>query len=703
MTGKKILSLSLFTAMLLQVNVVASDNKKSESLGDVDVVSIDLQKAGSYTVESMSTSTKLDLSIRHTPQSLSVFTTAELKDMGVTSYQSLLAHVTGVSLDKWDERLKASARGFDLDYYKVDGMPTYTTYNERDLDLSTFERVEIVRGANGLTTGAGNPGISINLVRKRATNKELSGGITVEAGSWNTYGVTADVGSKLNESGSVRARVIVKHEDADSYMDGYEKSNDLFYGVLDADLTDSTTISLGASYQKLDRSGTRWGGLPAFDNNGNRIDLDRSKIGSEDWTKWNSEVKSVFANLDQTLFNDVTLNAAYSHNQINDEMALLYFHGQLNTNDGSGLSALSFEADREIKEDNFDLSVNIPFEVANLPQEIVLGGSFNKSKTKKYEGRYVGGSSNYRAVSNFFNINLPLTAPSGADTPYSVKPEQTEQKAIYLANKLSLSEKVKLIVGARLSEWKYTSTDSSKATRNFDNQVTPYLGLVYDIDENHSVYTSYTSIFNPQDKQDVSGKYLDPIDGDSYEAGVKGEYFEGKLNTSLALFRIEQDGVGEKDGSKKVSTNPTKDAYKAAKGVVSKGFEIDIAGRITDNLSMNFGIANFYAVDANGKQFNTQASRTTANVFAKYKMKEFSFGGGLQYKSKFHTGDGSTRIEQKAYTIANAMAGYSINKNTSLQLNISNLFDKKYYEGIGSNSMTYGDPRKVTASLKYTF
>ncbi|QKJ21844.1 TonB-dependent siderophore receptor [Poseidonibacter lekithochrous] len=703
MNGKKILSLSLFTAMLLQVNLVADDIKKSESLGNVDVVSTNLEKTGSYTVESMGSSTKLDLSIRHTPQSVSVFTAQELEDKGITSYQSLLAHVTGVSLDKWDERLKASARGFDLDYYKVDGMPSYSTHNERDIDLSTFERVEIVRGANGLTTGAGNPGISINLVRKRATSKELKGELNAKVSSWNAYGLSADVGSKLNESGSVRARVILKHEDEDSYMDGYEKTNNLFYGVVDADLSDSTTISLGASYQKLDRTGTRWGGLPAFDTSNNRIDLDRSKIGSEDWTKWNSEIKSVFANLDQTLFNDVTLNAAYSHTQINDEMALLYVAGKLNTTDGSGLSALSFEADREIKEDNFDLSVNIPFEVANLTQEVVVGGSFNRSKTKKYEGRYVGGNRNYRTITNFYNINLPLTAPSSADTPYSVKPEQTEQKAIYLANKLSLSEKLKLIIGARLSAWEYSSTDSAKATRKFDNQLTPYLGLVYDLDENHSVYTSYTSIFNPQNKQDVSGKYLDPIEGNSYEVGVKGEYFEGALNTSLSLFRIEQDKVGEKDGSKKVSTNPKDDAYKSAEGVTSKGFEIDVAGKITDNLSMNFGIANFYAQDAKGKQFNTQASRTTANVFTRYRMKDLTLGGGLQYKSKFHTGDDTSRIEQKAYTIANAMAGYSINKNTNLQLNISNLFDKKYYEGIGGNGMTYGDPRKITATLKYTF
>lgn len=699
--GKKIVSLSLFAAMLLQVNLSADDKKNSESLGSVDIISTNVTEGtGSYTIDSMNTSTKLDLSVRHTPQSLSVFTTQELKDQGITSYQSLLAHVTGVSLDKWDERMKASARGFDLDYYKIDGMPSYTTYNEKDIDLSTFDRVEIVRGANGLTTGAGNPGISINLVRKRANSKELKGGITVKAGSWNTYGVSADVGSKLNESGSVRGRFVINHEDEDSYMDGYEKKNTSLYGVVDADITDTTRVSLGASLQKLDRSGIRWGGLPAFDNNGNRIDLDRSKIASEDWTHWNSEVKSVFVDVEQIIYNDISLKLAYSHNESINDMALLYSNGTLNTTDGSGMSALAFEAEEEKKEDNLDLNVNIPFEVAGLSQEIVLGASYNKNKTVSYEGRYAGGRT-YTTIPNFFDINLPLAAPSLADAPYGKKPEEIKQKAVYLASKLSLTEKLKFIAGARLSSWEYSSTDTTKEDREFDNEMTPYLGVVYDVNENHSVYASYTSIFNPQDKKDKYDNYLDPIEGNSYEVGVKGEYFEGALNASLSLFKIKQDGVAEQKG--KQVANPGVDAYIAAEGVTSKGFEIDVNGRITDNLSLAFGLANFEAEDAEGKKFNTQASRTTANLFAKYKINAYSFGGGLQYKSKFHTGTGATRIAQDAYIITNAMAGYTVNKNTSLQLNIDNLFDKEYYEGIGANSMTYGDPRKVTASLKYTF
>lgn len=696
----KIISLSICTAFILQVNLSAEDIKKSESLGIVDVTSTNVSEGSkSYTIDSMRTSTKLDLAIRETPQSVSVFTSQKIQDLGITSYADMLGYVTGVTLNRWDERLNSSARGFDIDYYKVDGMPTYTSYNDRDIDLAMYDRVEVVRGANGLTTGAGNPGISINLVRKRANSKEFTGKVSAEVGSWNSYSTSADISSGLNESGSIRGRVVIKHESADSYMDSYEKENNLFYAVIDADLSDTTYLSTGVSYQKSDKSGIRWGGLPSFDSNGNRVDFDSSKTVSEDWTYWNTETKSFFANLEQILYKDVSLNLGYSFDQIATDTALLYFAGAVDTSDGSGLSAMDWEGEEEKQEHNFDINVNIPFEVKDLSQEIVIGSTYNLSKQTKYDARYPNGY--YDSVPNFYDYDLSLPTPSGTDIPYSVEPEQIEQKAIYIAGNFSLAQDLKLIAGTRLSSWEYSSDDSTKDTRKFENELTPYLGLVYDLDENHSIYTSYTSIFNPQDEQDQNSNYLDPIEGKSYETGIKGEYFDGALNASLSVFRIEQDGVAELDG--KQISNPGQDAYRSADGVVSKGFEIDLAGQITDRLSLDFGIANFKAEDASGAKFNTKASRTTANLFAKYLIDGFTLGGGLQYKSEYYTGSGATQITQDAYTIANAMLGYKLNKNTNLQLNVNNIFDKEYYDGIGNNSMVYGDPRNFTFNLKYSF
>lgn len=692
--NKKLIGISLLTAVLLQANLNAQDKENTKSLGSVDIISTDSGlKKDSYTVESMNTSTGLDLSIKHTPQAVTVISAKELEDKGITSYQSMLAHLTGVSLIRSDERLKTSARGFDIDYFKIDGVPTYITYNSRDLDLSMFERVEVVKGANGLTTGAGNPGISINLVRKRANSKDLEGSITSKVGSWNSYSLSADIGSKLDEKGDIRGRLVVKHEDEESYMSGYEKKNNLIYGVVDADLSDTTTISVGASLQKNDKSGIRWGGLPAFDSNDNRIDFNRSTIVSEDWTYLNNEEKLFFADLNQKLYENTSLNLSYSHSELKREDAFLYFYGKLNTNNGSGLGYYDWKSVKEDKQDNIDINVDIPFELAGLEQQVIVGFSHNKNSIEKYTGKF-----NVGTVANFYNYNI--SEPADTNAVYE-QPSQITQEAVYLSGKFSLSEKLKLIAGARLSSWKHESDDSSVETREFKNELTPYLGLVYDVNENYSLYSSYTSIFNPQDKKDKYNKYLDPIVGNSYEAGIKAEYFEGNLNASLSVFQIEQDKVATLDG--KQIANPSADAYKGAQEVKSKGIELDIAGNVTDDLSLSFAIANFEAKDADGKKFNTQSSRTTANIFAKYRIDDLTLGTGLQYKSKFYRGDNSSRITQKAYTLVNAMAGYEISKNTSVQLNVTNLFDKKYYEGIGNNTMIYGEPRKVMASLTYKF
>lgn len=697
--NKKILTLSLFAAFALQSNLVAKDTK---SLGTVDVVSSnDTETSKSYTIDSMRTSSKLNLSIKDTPQSVSVMTTQQMKDQNITSFQDLMENVSGVTVNRWDERIYPYARGFKIDYYKVDGMPSHATIADNDFDLSMFDRVEVVKGANGLTTGAGNPALSLNFVRKHATSKEFKGNISLSGGSWDAYSATADISTPLNKKGNIRARVVAKHEDKESFMDGYDKQNDFFYGVVDMDLSDTTFLSLGASYQKLDRSGIRWGGLPAFYNDSSKTNFDRKDAVTEDWTYWDSKTKSYFLDFKQFLYKDIAFNLSYSHKKVYSDTALLYFGGRVDKNTGLGVeyTPLAYSNDQYDKEDNIDAYITAPFELGGLDHEVILGYMYNKKRLVSNKWGY---PSLAGAVLDFNNINI---AKPNLDYSNSATPDKTVQTGIYLVGKFSLLDSLKLVTGARVSDWEYVNEEGN-GNREFTNEVTPYIGLVYDIDKNHSIYTSYTDIFNPQDKQSVSGSYLDPIEGKNYEIGVKGEYFDGRLNASLSIFRIEQDNVAQKiPGVKVIGT--TKDAYEMAEGVTSKGFEFDIAGAITEAWSINFGLANFEAKEANGDKYATHVSRTTANLFTKYKLNSLSFGAGLNYKSKQENKTKYGTITQDAYIIANAMANYKINKNLNLQLNVNNIFDKDYYSGIGENgsdnSMVYGTPRNATLTLQYSF
>ncbi len=146
-------------------------------------------------------------------------------------------------------------------------------------------------------------------------------------------------------------------------------------------------------------------------------------------------------------------------------------------------------------------------------------------------------------VINFNNINIanPNLALSSATTPH-----ETTQTGTYVAGKFSLSDSLKLISGLRVSDWKYTS-DTGTGNRSFKNELTPYAGLVYNLNDTHSVYVSYTSIFKPQDKQDASGNFLDPITGNNYETGIKESILTNVSMPPSPVFRIEQENVARRN------------------------------------------------------------------------------------------------------------------------------------------------------------
>ncbi len=657
---------------------------------------------GSYTTKSMSTATKLNLSSLETPQSVTVLTHQKLEDMGINSYQEMLSYVTGVSLNRMDERVYPTARGFDVDYYLFDGIPTYAISDAgaNDIDLSIYDRVEVVKGANGLMTGAGNPAVGLNFIRKHANSKELKGDVEVATGSWDAYSSTMDVSSALNSEGTVRGRLVAKHEDKKSFMDGYEKTNDIVYGVVDMDLSDTTYLSLAAEYQKLDRSGIRWGGLPAFYSDGTRTNFSRSNTVSDDYTAWNSETRAFYLDFKQYLYNDISLNLAYSYRKLYSNTNLLYFGGTVDKNTGVGEGGVyHYTNDELINEQNIDVYISTPFEWANLNHEIVFGAMRSTSDVKYNDWKSSGYLSSTLAspLINFYTTNISALDLS---TSGAITPDKTTQMGTYVAGKFSLMEDMKLIMGLRVSDWKYKSADGT-GNKAFNNELTPYAGIIYNLNENHSVYASYTNIFKPQDHKDISGSFLDPIVGKNYETGIKGEYFNKRLNASLSLFRVEQDNVGE--ATSQFVPGSTDYAYISVDGVVSKGFEIDINGALTDQWNVGFGLANFEAEDANGNKVQTKSSRTMANLFTKYTIHKFAFGVGVNYRSKIYTGSGAAEIVQDDYFLTNAMASYAMDKHTKIQLNVNNIFDKKYYEGIGSDGMVYGAPLNAVLSVKYSF
>ena len=117
----------------------------------------------------------------------------------------------------------------------------------------------------------------------------------------------------------------------------------------------------------------------------------------------------------------------------------------------------------------------------------------------------------------------------------------SRQNGLYIAGRFVLADPLKVIAGVRYSTWKtdhFYLYDSPDVTFETDYQkIIPYAGLIYDISRQFSAFASYTEIFKPQNSTRCRAQYLDPIDGRSFEVGIKGEHFDGRLQHGAHLVR----------------------------------------------------------------------------------------------------------------------------------------------------------------------
>lgn len=669
---------------------------------------------GSYTTGSTAAATGLPLSIRETPQSVSVMTSQRIKDENMRSLVDVMASTPGISAYNYDmERYSFSSRGFSISNYQYDGVPT--SFNsgydagESAIDPIIYDRIEVVRGATGLLTGAGNPSASINLVRKHANSREFMADITASAGSWDAYRTTADLSAPLSESGDVRGRIVTAWEDKNSYIDDYEKKKKIFYAVVDADVTDATSLSLGANYQDNDPKGSSWGGFPLWYADGGRTDWKRSLNIGADWTSWASTTQGAFVTLKHNFSNDWNLQVSGAHSRHEIDAKLLFMTGWPDRVSGQGMSAFPAWYFGDRKQNSLDAKATGPFSLFGREHEAVIGASTQKQKTSiDYRG-----SADNPPVGDFFRWNgSSYPEPHWADSTISTR-ETERQNGVYSALRFSLADPLTLIIGGRYSEWK---TQSMKLSGEGDDIInksafTPYTGLLYDFADNYTAYVSYTSIFNPQSSKDKNGDWLEPLDGKAWESGIKGEFFGGRLNASAAVYQIEQDNLAQVDNNHFVP-GTTDQAYYAAQGTRSRGFELETSGEITSGWNIAASWTHWTGEDNEGKPISTNQPRTLVRGFTTWQLpgrwNSLTVGGGVNWQSQVYSiangPNGSERVSQNSYATTNLMARYQFNKNFSAQVNVDNLFDYKYYNQIGFYSQgSWGAGRSIVLTGRYVY
>ena len=217
-------------------------------------ITVNRDMADSYTVPATATATGLNLSVKDTPQSVSVITRQQMDDRGLTTLEDALKTTTGLNIYRQGYQYRYQSRGFDIAQISEDGVnSTVCTmcgnnpHDQKQLnDLSLYERIEVVRGATGLKKAASEPGGSINAIRKRPTadNRRSIEGQVDRFGKVRTSG---DFSGTLSEEYGLRGRVVGTLERDNTFRDHVDGDKQVLYGVLDKTLGDSTTLTLGGT------------------------------------------------------------------------------------------------------------------------------------------------------------------------------------------------------------------------------------------------------------------------------------------------------------------------------------------------------------------------------------------------------------------------------------------------------------------------
>jgi iron complex outermembrane receptor protein/outer membrane receptor for ferric coprogen and ferric-rhodotorulic acid len=233
---------------------------------------------------------------------------------------------------------------------------------------------------------------------------------------------------------------------------------------------------------------------------------------------------------------------------------------------------------------------------------------------------------------------------------------------------------------------------------------------VYALDPEWSAYASYSTVFEPQTARSAGGGMLKPVEGKNYEAGLKGELADGRLNVSLAVFQYLHKNRATNDYDAGFACDGWY-CSRASGKVRSQGFEAEASGEVVPGLELFAGYTyntTKYLSDPDyeGQVFNTWTPKHLLRLWANYRLPgrldRLSVGAGAQSQS--HTLASDRSFVLPGFTIWNARVAYKPTSELTVALNVNNLFDKKYYipsYNAATSNNHYGEPRNIMLTFRY--
>lgn len=653
--------------------------------------------------------TNLDMAIRETPQSISVISDEQMEQFGADNLNDSLRMATGIQVEQTSTNVtQFLARGFEIKNTQIDGvgLPNGWGLVTNAMDTAGFEKLEVIRGANGLLTGVGNASGTINYVRKRPTN-EAQGHLGVTGGSWDRRRVEADYSTPFTESGSWAGRVVVATEESDSYLRDFETERKYVYGVIDGQIGDNGALAFGYSWQEANTNHGMWGALTFTTTEGERLDWDRSASATQDWTYWNSTTHAAFVEYTHRLGDNWRLNTSYNYRLYEHDskifMAYAFFGMDAQTHEG--LAGWAYKSPYETEAHLVDAKLNGTFKLFGREHEAMFGVSWAKSDGVDYYNPTDTTGVQFGPLPAFPFAGDVVPEPTWGERAVYTTMDQN-MKRVFGASRLAVTDRLKAIVGFNWAEYTLDAVDNvGTRTDKTDRKLAPYAGLTFDFTDRILGYVNYSYIFQPQEQVNLDRGYLAPTKGTNYEAGVKVEWLDQRLLTTFALFKAKQDGLATYVDT--VFMEGYAYGWYRPVDVESEGLEFEATGKLGENVDVLLGYTYLRMDGEDGDDTYAWVPRRTANATISARVPSFtalSFGVSGKWQSGISGEEDYTfhPVYQDSYALVNAFAAWAIQPNLTVRANVNNIGDEKYITSLYDVGY-YGAPRNYSVSLDWRF
>lgn len=714
------LPVAVAAALLSAYSLGAGNGVEQVDLPTVQVKGIGKQTTSNYTIPTSSAATGIRLTQRETPQSLSVVTEKQMDDQGLDTLQDVLKQTPGVFHSKMGNNVSGHSefisRSQAIDSISVDGAPKFLYDGKairrgtNNLDSALYEQVVVVRGASGLSNGGmGEPGGTVALERKKPTAKPA---VSVEAGvgSWKHYRFVLDANHPLNADNTLRGRAILVSDHGGDYLPNTSRHNHTFYGILAYDLTPQTHWRLGTEIHRFRNTGSSpfsyltVAGDPENNQPFKPFAASPRSNSSAKWAYGKENSAEIFTSVNHEFENGWTLNGNYSHTYGKSD-AVAGMAGPFVINPDYSAQFVAERDQAKYTDQDFSLNLDGDYPLWGRKHEFNAGISYqyNKETPSYYKRNKDGVVPDLRR----FDGNFTKPAISYIRDGFA----HMKNLSVYGSTRFKLTDRLALIGGGRFVDWqyRYSSDRNHFADSRHKNKVfIPYLGASYDLNDNLTAYTSYTTIFRPQPRYlDRNGKPLEPQRGKTYELGLKASWFEDRLNASAAAFINKRDHLGKEirdDEHQRIY-------YESVNNTTTKGVELSVGGRLSDRWLINASYAYSKLKNDAGNLVNPSYPIHLFKLFTAYDVTDrLNLGANVNWQSGTNavsdeyqplTAAGKEALTQRPYATLDLTAHYKIGKSTRIGLDFENVFNKRYRPM--PDIHVYGTPRSLTATLKHTF